>query len=1643
MGYVLLAPYNDSMHLGQGFNSFLQRPCIDGAVKLTQADLQTQAARAGGPSNVSQVVSYSSRFVEKISDVVRSMNISAASSIKLGTIEVSGNSLSIDEAKFAGSDMNAVISVKVINQITTAVQNPTFLPLEKSKNPSDPPQKMTSERFFKIYGDSYISGFMEGGDLHGIVSMKVLDASKKSNVETALKGAMNGSAGEFTLSEGTATSTIEAAVQETESTITVNWSGGGQIKSDDAEWTLDSLIRAASAFPGRVAACPQKTYAILTPYNRNRSFVKWAEENNITVPDFSPVQQYTHDLLDSFMEFKSNLGRIQAVIANPLAYGPSRFNNPVNINIEALVTERQAIKKEMAKIVGIIDKLNSNPSELITEEVQSPEVWAFRLPVLIESTVVDTGLSASQTARIVNGFCDNDPTQDTIEPPAMGDLENEMKDSVKNVQDKVQEKEKEIKKEAPAADICSDSIKEHLIEQELAFVDDEDNKRKYSQYRFDRSVGKPTGGFFVDAIVLEKAMFPVSWPESIEIRLRVWGNGKVKLVRTMYQQTHQTHGTNSGETQTSMILDLEEGEVVNLVKLGKGNAHGGMTGVGFVELQTSKSRKASVGSEELCDEVIECAPYDGCTGLKGFWGGKGDLIDRLGPIWGKQDIYLTSWAGLGSLEHPLLSKSFGSLDETSISCQYTHATMEWIVENFQVPVPLGDCSIHVLIKNRKSVEYAFIMDGGVDSGEYSASEAILLALGYVNKYLGTHYSITKNIQFNLWVVTHWDADHFRGMMELIGEFTEKPKKQKKTTKTKKKNKGGIEEEKEEVVVALPKPTARMAEIFVKDPKLYCGRLEEPFTSQVTKLGFKLTGGASALGLDMLSGVKIFNTDGKLEPSVLDKRRPRFCIIGADGSGISVPKFQQGVNRNQSSILAVLFWPENDGQCCFYAGGDGFPELERKVINEFLKKSSIVKLGNGLDLMKLDHHGSSQENIYGGDLRDVKSAQAMKLANMPVGIFKAKNFLVTPGNLHGHPTYDVVWCLVNLLRSATGVAEDGRPNGRVWTTRSPYWATKKALTTKDLSAYHNKDLQEIHEKDLQAYNDYAKKELDIGMLLAAEAQLSQKHLDRANALKTWKKKILQQAAILGADVISLELDNIERTMPSSDEEEDPKSINAIQEEKKPKRKKDSGKEEEEITTSTQIDYTDTIHDDVMNIRFGAHEMWSHICNQGVVPAHIDPFFIVHFRWVNAVFEQVEYLGRDGSPKVYEPEPSVPLRQSLRQLAKKKAQEQKSTGPPLTESKAYKMEEELLVIPLTKQDGLFYVDEESSSFHDSNNQEKGPGSGINLSMSDISVPMGEYKIQALEDYKVFTNISESSGQAIDKMKGISSKGSYPLQLGNSTFKTDFWTVASFATGTDKMLPSDGNTMTNIGSTFKTEAQFEKSAATESTFIRGLKAFPGSGLQFEEDEDEDEEAESSMEEEVDEDYVSDASWEDEDGEVDKVLKELETLQKDYKGAFEKSKSPRTKGKRQQRTLDRMANGVSRMKEIRKEAEKKVAAIDPAMFFGDVDETSQAMMEKLLVMAITYIPPTEEKNQGSGEEDEGNSGEEQTTKMTKNRKEKAKMKIEEEKKDDVEDDSNLGKRQWKSGKGKETDNSKTSKGKKTNKSKSGNANDRKKIHV
>ena len=636
MVFLLLAPYNDSMHLGQGFNSFLHVQCIDNAFEVTDDSVRTQSAGASSTDNVSQIVSYSSRFVERISDVVRSMNISAGSSIKSGSIEVNGNSLTVDEAKFSASDLSAVVSVKVVNQTTQIIDEPQFIPLNDVK--------MSSQRFFDIYGDCFISGFMEGGDLHGMVSMKVLNTSKKSQVESALKGGLNGAAGEFTLNEGIGSSEVNAALNQTETTITVNWSGGGQIKEEAEEWSLESLFKAAASFPGHVARCPQRTWAILTKYDNNRSFLEWADKYKIKVPSFTNCQQYTSDLLDAFMEYKNNLSRIQAVLARPELYTISQATAPVSISVETLVAERKAIKTEMRKIVAEIDRLNMDPSDLPDVEahstIKSPEVWATRLPIL-KKEAAENVFSPIKAAEVLSGFPFLEPaSKATPQYPAQAapSPDMAMKAAMAQAQQTTTAAATEIAKPSPLAapapaPLCPPDIEVNLTNDMKAFLASDENRDRYAAFRFDRHTGSSGGGPFNDAPAILGVMVPVQWPKRIEFHMISWESDIiVRVVNVIYDQVQLSHGT-AGITHSSMSLDLAEGEYINSMKLGKGRLTWGLEGVSFVELSTSGGQSAQIGNE-VGKEIVEYHPYGGCTGLKGFHGGSGDVVDRLGPIWG-------------------------------------------------------------------------------------------------------------------------------------------------------------------------------------------------------------------------------------------------------------------------------------------------------------------------------------------------------------------------------------------------------------------------------------------------------------------------------------------------------------------------------------------------------------------------------------------------------------------------------------------------------------------------------------------------------------------------------------------------------------------------------------------------------------------------------------------------------------------------------------------------------------------------------------------------------------------------------------------------------------------------------------------------
>ncbi|KAH8597449.1 hypothetical protein B0O99DRAFT_739487 [Bisporella sp. PMI_857] len=366
---LLVAPYNNSMRIGQGFNSYTQKICIDNAVVVDPA-LAAQTANPTGKNQSSQIVSYSSRFVDKLSDVTDAMNIAGSLSIKYGAIGGSGSGAYIDSDKFKDSDLNFFISVKVVNQTINMKDALIF------KSIKDLP----AAKFTDTFGDSFISGFLEGGEFNALVSMKVLNKEKITDIKASAHVALTVGAGSIE-----ADAKVEVAKSNlqnnTETTISVSWAGGGKLKDENVLWDVDSLTAVASRFPERVAETPQRTYAILTKYTALRSFVEQA--GNFTPLDYENAGVYTSALLDAYMDYKNIWKLIQVAswevdnklaVLLPPAAKPTDGSEPYSTTLEGLDRARRDCRFQMISIVQEVDEITQNPKLAVDPKRPSPYI---------------------------------------------------------------------------------------------------------------------------------------------------------------------------------------------------------------------------------------------------------------------------------------------------------------------------------------------------------------------------------------------------------------------------------------------------------------------------------------------------------------------------------------------------------------------------------------------------------------------------------------------------------------------------------------------------------------------------------------------------------------------------------------------------------------------------------------------------------------------------------------------------------------------------------------------------------------------------------------------------------------------------------------------------------------------------------------------------------------------------------------------------------------------------------------------------------------------------------------------------------------------------------------------------------------------
>lgn len=85
----------------------------------------------------------------------------------------------------------------------------------------------------------------------------------------------------------------------------VSWSGGGDIRDEKTKadgWTVESMAKAAFAFPDCVRHTPQRTHAILTKYSTLRSYQLLSNKGSPL--DYENAGVYTNSLLESYLEYK-------------------------------------------------------------------------------------------------------------------------------------------------------------------------------------------------------------------------------------------------------------------------------------------------------------------------------------------------------------------------------------------------------------------------------------------------------------------------------------------------------------------------------------------------------------------------------------------------------------------------------------------------------------------------------------------------------------------------------------------------------------------------------------------------------------------------------------------------------------------------------------------------------------------------------------------------------------------------------------------------------------------------------------------------------------------------------------------------------------------------------------------------------------------------------------------------------------------------------------------------------------------------------------------------------------------------------------------------------------------------------------------
>lgn len=269
----------------------------------------------------------------------------------------------------------------------------------------NPMANLDPAKFTEVYGDCFISGFVEGGEFAAVVSIKVGSKSKVAAVKAAAEAEI-AIAAVPGLSIGTKNNLDKhksSVWDDTETTISVNWSGGGEVKPQNQKWDLATVVDVANRFPTLVEYCAERTNAILTNYTCLRNFheenAKLGPGKEFVIKKYELCSLYTQDLYNSYMAYKEAWIQISDTIKYPDKYREREKSDkvpfPIELTPKSLNEARLLARKGLVKITDESARLVTNPEladvqangELRPLPVAHPGELVERLPVSCPLTI--------------------------------------------------------------------------------------------------------------------------------------------------------------------------------------------------------------------------------------------------------------------------------------------------------------------------------------------------------------------------------------------------------------------------------------------------------------------------------------------------------------------------------------------------------------------------------------------------------------------------------------------------------------------------------------------------------------------------------------------------------------------------------------------------------------------------------------------------------------------------------------------------------------------------------------------------------------------------------------------------------------------------------------------------------------------------------------------------------------------------------------------------------------------------------------------------------------------------------------------------------------------------------------------------------